>query len=386
MRSIGLLLLSFTLVAARVHAAEPVRAARPGLPLPGLSDAELLEYKEGFAAFRAHLFSQQGLGPTFNGGNRCYHCHRGPALGGQSKRTVTRFGRIDGGVFDPLASLGGSLLQEKAIKPSCAEFVPVSANVVIQRNATSTLGAGLVEAIPDQQIIDRAAAEQAENPAMAGRVHMVTGVSDGLSHVGRFGWKAQRALIVDVAAEAMQNEMGFTNALFPTENAPNGDFALLAECDSVPDPEDTEDFLGKVTRLLRFLSPMPPPKRMGDVMVQGEGLFHSIGCGFCHYTGYTAVSSIPAIDGKLVDLYSDLLLHDIGTGDGIVQGDAQGNEFRAAPLWVVRSGAPYLHDGRARTLAQAIDAHQGQALDARNAYFSLSHSEQNAVQKFLKAR
>jgi CxxC motif-containing protein (DUF1111 family) len=375
-----------TLVAASVHAAEPVRAARPGLPLPGLSAEEIAEYNEGFAAFRAHLFSHQGLGPTFNGGTRCYHCHRGPALGGQSKRTVTRFGRIVGGTFDPLAALGGSLLQEKAISPDCAEFVPVTANVVIQRNATSTLGAGLVEAIPDQQIVDRALAELVENPAMAGRVHMVTGVSDGLPHVGRFGWKAQGALIVDVAAEAMVNELGFTNALFPAEEAPNGDLDVLARCDLVPDPEDVTDFLGKVTHLLRFLSPMPPRARMSDVTVLGEGLFHSIGCAFCHYAGYTAVSSIPAIDGKSVDLYSDLLLHDIGTGDGIVQGDAGGNEFRAAPLWVVRSAAPYLHDGRARTLEQAIDAHQGQALDVRNAYFSLSRSEQNAVQKFLKKR
>ena len=84
------------------------------------------------------------------------------------------------------------------------------------------------------------------------------------------------------------------------------------------------------------------------------------------------MSSNPALDGKIVDLYSDLLLHDIGTGDGIVQGDAQGNEFRTPPFWIVRGAHPYLHDGRARSVTDAIDAHQGQALDVRNAYFALS--------------
>ena len=120
--------------------------------------------------------------------------------------------------------------------------------------------------------------------------------------------------------------------------------------------------------------------------MQGEALFDSIGCSFCHYVGYTAVSSISAIDGQSVALYSDLLLHDIGTGDGIVQGDAHGNEFRTAPLWLVRGTEPYLHDGRAHTVAEAISAHQGQALDVRNTYLALSPSEQQAVLRFLLAR
>ncbi len=102
------------------------------------------------------------------------------------------------------------------------------------------------------------------------------------------------------------------------------------------------------------------------------------------YTGYTSASSNPAIDGKSVDLYSDLLLHDIGTGDGIVQGDAQGNEFRTPPLWLVRGSHPYLHDGRARTVVEAIGAHEGQALEVREAFFALSSAEQNAILKFLK--
>jgi len=377
MRS-GPLLLALILAATTVH-------ATGGGPLPGLTDAQLAEFKEGFLAFRAPVSQQQGLGPIYNMAS-CYPCHGHPALGGQTPKTVTRFGRITNGIFDPLDSAGGSLLQAKAIRSSCAEVIPAAANLVVKRNVSSALGAGLIEAIPDQQIIDRATAEQTENAAWAGRAAIVTGVSDGLSHVGRFGWKAQAALIADVVGQAMVDELGFTNALFPTENAPNGNLALLAQCDSVPDPEDTIGFLDKVTHLLRYLGRPTQPSRVNDGVMQGEALFDSIGCSFCHYVGYTAVSSISAIDGQSVALYSDLLLHDIGTGDGIVQGDAQGNEFRTAPLWLVRGSHPYLHDGRALSVADAIDAHQGQALDVRNAYLALSASEQHTLLKFLLAR
>jgi len=376
MRSVWASVWMLIITAGSVH-------ARGGGPLPGLTDAELADFKKGFEAFRLTLSQEQGLGPAYNMAS-CYPCHGHPALGGQSTKPVTRFGRIVNGVFDPLASEGGSLLQAKAITSSCAEVIPPDATLVTQRNVPSALGDGLVEAIPDQQIIDRAAAELTAKPASAGRVHMVTSVSDGLPHVGRFGWKGQWALLLDIVGQAMVDEMGFTNALFPTEEAPNGDLALLARCDSVPDPEDKIDFLNSVTLLLRFLAAPPGPARVNDKMVQGEQLFHSIGCAFCHYEGYTSVSSNPAIDANSVALYSDLLLHDIGTGDGIVQGDAKGNEFRTPPLWLVRGAHPYLHDGRASTVTEAIDAHQVQALDARNAFFSLSRAEQNAILKFLR--
>jgi len=378
MRSAGPLLLALGLMAGLAH-------ARGGGPLGGLTEAEVAQFKEGFDAFRTNLSRDQGLGPAYNLAS-CYPCHGHPALGGQSPKTVTRFGRLDGDVFSPLASAGGPLLQQKAITSSCAEVVPANATVVIRRNATSALGAGLIEAIPDQQILDRAAAERAENAAAAGRAAVVTGVSDGLAHVGRFGWKAQGALLVDFVGQAMVDEMGFTNALFPTEEAPNGDLALLARCDLVPDPEDTTDFLYKVTRLLRFLSPPPQPTKVNDSVLRGEAVFNAIGCAFCHAAGYTAVSDNPAIDGQHVDLYSDLLLHDVGTGDGIVQGNARGNEFRTPPLWLVRGSHPYLHDGRARTVPEAIEAHQVQALDARAAYEGLSPADKNALVKFLRAR
>jgi CxxC motif-containing protein (DUF1111 family) len=362
-----------------VLAAAPLGAA-PVPPLPGLDDAQLSRFAQGSAVFRSQFAPAEGLGPAFND-RSCYSCHRRPSLGGQGTKMVTRFGSADGGVFDPLTSLGGSLLQRRGVQPGCEEVVPAVA-FSAKRNTVSMLGDGLVEAIPDQQIIDRAAAELAENAASAGRPHMVTSVSDGLSHVGRFGWKAHQALVLDIVGEAMLNEVGITNALFPTENAPNGDLAVLARCDTVADPEDTTDILNTLTFLIRYLAPAPI-RKSSDTIVQGEALFRSIGCTFCHYDGYTSASADPILDGKSVPLFSDLLLHDVGTGDGIVQNDAQGNEFRTPPLWIIRGSQPYLHDGRALTVDEAILAHGNQALDARNAYAALPPIEQHQVVKFL---
>ena len=143
------------------------------------------------------------------------------------------------------------------------------------------------------------------------------------------------------------------------------------------------DFLNKISRLLRYLGRPAAPSRVNDTALHGEALFHSIGCAFCHYSGYTAVSPIAAIDGQSVEVYSDLLLHDIGTGDGVVQGDARGNELRTPPLWVGMKH-PYLHDGRARSIPDAVDAHHGQAQDVRDRFFALSVAEQSAIVKFLK--
>ena len=140
MRSVGLLLLALSLATGSAH-------GRGGGPLPGLSATELAEFKEGFDAFRTSLSRDQGLGPAYNLAS-CYPCHGHPALGGQSPKTVTRFGRADGDVFQALGSAGGSLLQQKAISSDCAEVIPADANVVIRRNATSALGAGLIGRFP----------------------------------------------------------------------------------------------------------------------------------------------------------------------------------------------------------------------------------------------
>jgi CxxC motif-containing protein (DUF1111 family) len=360
-----------------------------GDPLSGLSPDDLELFDAGKEDFLQVEEVIDGLGPGFNA-RSCGECHSFPTTGGGSAVNEVRFGRNVGGIFDPLASKGGSLLQLFAIEPKCQEVLPHEANKVGGRQTTALFGAGLVEAIPDGQILNYANYQHVKYPFQAGRPHMVTSASDGQDHVGRFGWKAQQALLLDFSGDAYLNEMGITNFLFPLENAPNGDEALLAECDTVDDPEDTVDpstgrrGIDNFTNFMRFLAP-PPRGPITTRVLQGEALFHLADCTLCHRPSYTAVSSHSVINGQMVNAFSDFLLHDIGTGDGIALGNARPNEFRTAPLWGLRVGAPYLHDGSAATPLQAILAHGKQADSARRRFERLSADQQGALLAFLNS-
>ncbi len=356
-----------------------------GDPLPGLSRVDIALFEAGKANFNEVDDVAEGLGPIFNA-RSCGECHSFPTTGGGSAINEVRFGQYSHGVFNDLASQGGSLLQLFAIEPKCQELLPASANRVGFRQTTPLFGAGLIEAILDGHIEANANVQRAMHPAQAGRVSYVTSPSDGAIHVGRFGWKAQQALLLDFSADAYLNEMGITNDLFPHENAPNGNYKLLAECDRVPDPEDRPDpvtgrrAIDNFTNFMRFLAPPPPGTVNGEVL-HGEEVFHRIGCAVCHHPSFTAVSSHhPAINGQTVALFSDLLLHDVGTGDGIPT-----NEFRSPPLWGLHASAPYLHDGSAATPEQAILRHGGQATSARRGFEGLSEVDRKALLAFLNS-
>ena len=159
--------------------------------------------------------------------------------GGGSAILETRFGHAMNGWFDPMTNRGGSLLQDKAIDPRALETLPPQANVVAKRKTTPLFGGGLIEAIPDTAIL--ANASRAKPDGVQGRTAVVQDVAWGQSRIGRFGWKAQQAMLLAFAADAYLNEMGITNRLFLTENAPNGNPALLARYDQVADPEDSVD-------------------------------------------------------------------------------------------------------------------------------------------------
>ena len=204
--------------------------------------------------------------------------------------------------------------------------------------------------------------------------------------------KPQQATLLSFAGDAYLNEMGITNRLFPTENAPNGDEKLLAEFDHVADPEDTTDVttgkadIDRFADFMRLLAPPAPPRPTSEVQA-GFGLFNRIGCAECHVpTLYTGTNSIDALNRKPVNLFSDLLLHDMGSlSDGIGQADALPNEMKTPPLWGIRWSAPYLHDGRAPTLADAILAHDGEALPSRNHFNELPAAQQRQVVDFLNS-
>lgn len=373
----------------RLDGPAPRAAGRLGDPLSGLTREQMDDFSEGLAEFKAVEDAEGGLGPIFNN-TSCAICHSAGGIGGGSATLVTRFGRNDGGHFDPLTQLGGSLLQSQALDPGILEKVPAEATIVVRRRSTALFGAGLVEAIPDSAILDLAKRKKADG--ILGRPAMVDDVATGQTRVGRFGWKAQQATLLSFAGDAYLNEMGVTSRLFPTENAPNGDQELLAQFDHVADPEDTVDpATGKgdidlVADFMRLLAP-PPPLRVTGALQSGRNLFTRVGCAECHVpTISTGSSKIRALDRKPVTLWSDLLLHDMGSlNDGIAQSGALANEMKTAPLWGLKHLAPYLHDGRAPTIADAIRAHDGEGAISRDRFNGLTQNQQRQLLEFLNA-
>jgi CxxC motif-containing protein (DUF1111 family) len=361
-----------------------------GDPLAGLTADELADFAEGLEDFQEVDDAASGLGPVFNNVS-CVACHSTPVAGGASDIVETRFGHLDrNGKFDPLAALGGSLMQDFAIDPAAQESVPAQANIVAKRLTTPLFGAGLIEAIPDATIMRNADAQRSS--AISGRVSVVQDVATGETRVGRFGWKAQQATLLAFAGDAYLNEIGITSRLFPQENAPRGDVALLAQFDLVADPEDTVDpATGKAdidhfADYMRTLAPPPtvPPTQSSR---NGRDLFAQIGCDGCHIPAMTTgASPIRALDHKTVPLYSDLLLHDMGSlGDGIAQGTARPAEMRTPPLWGLRARGPFLHDGRATTVDAAIRMHDGEADHARDRYARLNGGQQRQLLDFLNS-
>ena len=367
----------------------PKTTADFGDPLPGLTAAQLADFAEGLDSFQEEDDAASGLGPAFNNVS-CVACHSAAATGGASAILETRFGHIGANGFDPLAALGGSLLQLSAIDPLAQEVMPPQANVVAQRLTTPLFGAGLIEAIPDAAIIRNA--QQQQPGGISGRVSVVQDVATGQTHVGRFGWKAQQATLLAFAGDAYLNEIGITSRLFPQENAPNGNAALLATYDLVADPEDDVDpvtgkaDIDKFADFMRLLAP-PPQLPLTPSARAGKDLFGEVGCDRCHVPVMTTgASSIRMLDRKPVALFSDLLLHDMGSlGDGIAQGTARPGEMRTAPLWGLRARGPFLHDGRAATVDAAIRFHDGEAARVRDRYNNLSTHEQRQLVEFLNS-
>lgn len=365
----------------------PTDRAGFGAPLAGLSDDQLGDFLDGREDFRQAETPATGLGPIFNDVS-CVACHNASATGGGGRRTVTRFGRVTAGSFNPLTELGGSLLQDRAIAGVPREIVPANANVTARRVTTPLFGAGLIEAIPDATIA--AGAARPKPAGIRGRAATVTDPVSGLSRIGRFGWKAQHATLLGFSADAYLNEMGITNRFFPTENAPNGNRAAIARfirasgVDDQADPTTGEADIDRVANFMRLLA--PPPTRPANASSRaGQTLFATLNCADCHTPSLTTgANAIAALSQKSVPLYSDLLLHDMGPlGDGIVQGPAGATEMRTAPLWGLNARPTWLHDGRAVTIDQAIRAHDGEARSSRDRYAQLTAAQRQQLLDFL---
>jgi CxxC motif-containing protein (DUF1111 family) len=360
-----------------------------GDPLANLPPALMSDFEVGLEEFNKVETPEGGLGPIFNNVS-CVACHGTPSPGGSSVDVVRRFGRNVQGRFDPLDALGGSLLQDFAIDPAVQEVIPNEATVVVLRQSTPLYGAGLIEAIPDTVLIQNA--QRPKPDGVRGRAARVLDVASGQVRVGRFGWKCQQATLLSFSGDAYVNEMGVTSRFFPTENAPNGNVALLELFDVTEDPEDAVDpVTGKgdidhAADFMRFLAP-PARGKITPSARQGEAVFQQIGCAVCHIpTLKTGPSPVQALDRQPVNLYSDLLLHDMGSlGDGIAQADAGVREMRTTPLWGLKASAPYLHDGRAKSVDEAIRVHAGEASVSRDRYNRLAPSQRSQLLEFLNS-
>ena len=370
--------------------AMPEDVRLPGSPLPEVTAQEHELFRMGLDDFTEVEGAADGLGPAFNG-TSCAACHNVPAIGGTSTITEVRAGRRDEeGVFHELE--GGTLFHLFSVPPhTCQPKIPAEANVIARRAPIPLFGAGLIEAIADDTIAAAEDPEDRNGDGIRGRASRITDVVTGQPRIGRFGWKAQHATLLAFAGDAYRNEMGITNDLFREEDARGFTAEQLKLCGVTRGLEDIRDRrtgLRGIDNFANFMRLLAPIERgpLSSSERAGEGLFVTIGCAACHTPVLmTAADRNPLFDRKRAALYSDLLLHDIGTGDGIVQASARANEVRTPALWGLRLRRPLLHDGSAATPEDAIMRHTGEADSAVKCFLSLPRPSREQILAFLNA-
>ena len=337
-----------------------------------------------------------GLGPTYNA-QSCRECHQNIVTGGASQIAEHRTGRLD--LLQFVESAGGSLIQSRSTHPAIFERVPFEDGVRTFRISTNTLGAGFIEAVANSTLLNIRDRQPAAIRGTALEVAVLE--ANNAPRIGRFGWKSQHASLQSFAADAYLNEMGITSPLFPEENTSSGTFVGFGTpFDPTPEPEDDGDDVLAFANFMRATKAPPRGPITGDVLA-GEQLFRRVGCSGCHVSSIRTARAGTVINGgaytvpaalgnMLIHPYSDFLLHNIGTGDGIpvlpdpgYAGTAA--QIRTAPLWGLRTRNRLMHDGLTFTLQDAISRHTVQADSSRRAFKALSAPEQAQVLAFLNS-
>jgi CxxC motif-containing protein (DUF1111 family) len=348
-----------------------------------------------------------GLGPVYNG-RACAECHQNPVSGGASQFTELRVGHDDQGMFvNPTALIndgadsitGRSIINDRAVVPQAQEHIPATENIRALRAALNTLGDGFVEAVDDATLL---AIADEQVSVTQGRIHgeaieVPVLEAPGQNRIGRFGWKDQHSSLLSFIGDAYLNEMGVTNRLRPKDVTTIGKVT--------PDPEDVPDDLGlaDIDHFAQFVRgtkvpPRDPVLAATPDAAAGQVLFAGLGCNVCHVEAITTAAPGTVIDGgafvvpatlgnKIIHPYSDFLLHDIETGDGIVQAGPQdtANKLRTAPLWGLRMRPRYMHDFRSLTLEDAILRHRGEADQASDRFLILSPAQKQQLFTFLNS-
>lgn len=376
-----------------------------------------------------------GLGPLYNA-QSCRECHQSPVSGAASQVTELRVGHNgpDGRFRTPDIPInhgtevltGRSLVSDRAICPNAAfpdkeiqERVPETETIRALRLSVNLLGDGFVEAVADQTLIDLSKQQcKSSHGKICGQILYVPIVeAPGQMGVGRFGWKDQHASLLSFAADAYLNEMGITNRLQPNE--------VTNLCNTVSEPNDTPgpDGLSDIDRFARFIRATKAPARdaqlAGSAAAQkGLALFEKIGCVSCHVATLTTAPTGTKINGGTFTIppalgsitlhpWGDFLMHDVGTGDGILQAtrehyglqvfqqmsgylskqnfESSRNKIRTAPLWGVRLRPRLMHDGTSLTVLDAITRHGGEAKHVIQQFEKLKRPDQQAIIEFLKS-
>jgi CxxC motif-containing protein (DUF1111 family) len=426
-------------------------AAGAGGPLNGLTADETSFFNDGltrFAEINSVTGDHGGLGPRFNS-NQCLGCHLQPGPGGTSpasnpliaiatlngaKNAIPWFvtaagpirearfkqhadGTTDGNVHDLFVITGrsdavGCNIAQESFLPAGDPATGEGGNPnIIFRIPTPVFGAGLIEAIPDAAILANMDRNPTAKAAMGISGHPNSILSGNVNRSGndgtitRFGWKAQNKSLRMFSGEAYNVEIGVTNQLFPQKRDET------PSCQFNPTPEDTINFspaaaggaavisdTDAFTNFMRMLAP-PVPAPDTPSIVNGRAVFQQVGCAECHTPTLTtgkmiasgsSTSPSAALSNQPVHLYSDLLVHHMGSGlaDGITQGAAAPDEFRTAPLWGVGQRVFFLHDGRTRDMVRAIVAHRSPGSEASAVirhFEELPKREQQDLVNFLRS-
>jgi CxxC motif-containing protein (DUF1111 family) len=376
-----------------------------------------------------------GLGPLYNA-QSCRECHQNPVSGAASQVTELRVGHQgpDGHFHTPDIPIahgaevitGRSLVNDRAICPNAAfpdkeiqERVPGAETIRALRLSVNLLGDGFIEAIADQTLVDLSKQQcQSSHGKICGQVLYVPIVeAPGQMGVGRFGWKDQHASLLSFAGDAYLNEMGITNRLQPNE------ITSLCNTSSEPNDRPGQDGLADIDHFARFIRATKAPARDSQIASsstaqKGLALIEKIGCVTCHVPTLTTAPAgtkinggtftIPAALGSMtVRPWGDFLMHDVGTGDGILQAtrehyghqvfqqmsgylskqnfESSRNKIRTAPLWGVRLRPRLMHDGSSLTLLDAITRHRGEASHITQQFEKLKRPDQDAIIEFLKS-
>jgi CxxC motif-containing protein (DUF1111 family) len=388
--------------------------------IAGVTAQNKIDWNAGRTQFQVDEDVGSGLGVIFNG-SKCSQCHSSPDLngkptiGGASSTTETRFETL-AGIFD--------LLHQSTISPTAQDTVPAGSIVVAHRLSTPLFGVGFLEAIPDSTILANANTPQKDG--VHGRVAMLTDpltvrIAGGAffngspNRLGRFGWKLQEASLISFAFDAQANEIGEAGRGSPNFNfdfAPHiaggqiPDQAALAAAEppgitpttlqdlpvdpAMPESVTNKDDADRYHDFLRF-NAVPQQIPLSVSALKGQQIFARINCVACHkpsmQTGF--VPDEPQLSFQNIFPYTDLLLHHMGTlGDGIVQQAAAADELRSAPLWGLRARQTFLHDGRASTVQQAIEAHDAPGAESQKIgqrFKQLNSADRQAVLDFLNS-